>query len=611
MKEQPNVILVLTDDQGYGDIARHGNPVVKTPNLDELHDQSVRLADYHVSPMCAPTRAAIMTGRYAARTGVWSTLTGRYILRRDEVTMADVFAASGYRTGIFGKWHLGDNYPYRPQDRGFHKTLTFGGGVVGEIPDFWDNDYFNATYMRNGTPEKFGKYCTDMWFDEAIKFIESNVGSPTARNSEMDGCRVADCEDSPPRSPAFPQRERPFFCYLPTNAPHGPFNVHDKYSEPYLQQGIKSRRAKFYGMITNIDENIGRLRQRLGELDLEDNTILIFMGDNGTSGGAGIDRKGFLRDGFNAGMRGQKCWAYEGGHRNACFIRWPGGGIEGGRDVTPVTAHLDMLPTLIHLCGLDAPDSVNFDGANIAPLLKGENADWPERVLFAQNQQLDHPEKYREFQVMTDGWRLVMTDRWRQPARPELFDIKTDPGQENDIADRHPQTVQALLKAYDGWWEGISRRFDEYCEIVIGSDRQNPTMLTAHSWHGEKGIYNQWHVRPGVQDNGFWAVEVERDGLYEFALRRWPEEVNKPIRASLPARTGVPFVDDFLPGKAINVTSARLRIADVDETKPVQEEDCAAVFRVRLEAGSAHLQTWFTDDQGESRGAYYVYTRRL
>jgi len=576
--KRPNVILLITDDQGYGDLGCYGNPDLRTPNLDRLHAESIRLADYHVDPMCSPTRAALMTGRYSARTGVWSTLRGRYMLRRDEVTMSDVFAASGYRTGLFGKWHLGDTYPYRPHDRGFQEALTFGGGVVGEIPDHWDNDYFTAVYRRNGKPERFSRYCTDVWFDEAIKFIEAD-------------------------------RNKPFFCYLTTNAPHGPFQVHDRYSKPYEQAGIPAQRAKFYGMIANIDENLGKLRKRLQKLGLEENTILIFMGDNGTAAGVGLDREGFPRNGFNAGMRGKKCWAYEGGHRNACFIRWPDGKIDGGRDVQPITAHLDILPTLIDLCGLTAPKGVSFDGASVAPLLRGKTGGWPQRTLVVHNQQVDTPVKRKDFAVMTDRWRLVETKQWG-PGRRELFDIQADPGQKTDVADRHPETVAELLKAYDRWWDDISRRFDEVSETLIGSDHQNPTVLTAHSWHGEKGIYSQRHVRPAVQDNGYWAIKIERDGAYEFALRRWPVEVDAPIRSSLPGRTGVPFVDDLLPGKAIPVAQARLKVADFDETKPVRSKDKAAVFQVRLKAGKMRLQTWFTDEKGETRGAYYVYAKR-
>ena len=579
MNRTPNVVLVLTDDQGYGDLACHGNPVIQTPHMDRLHDESVRLADFHVDPMCSPTRAALMTGRYSARTGVWSTLRGRYLLRRDETTMADVFAASGYRTGIFGKWHLGDNYPYRPQDRGFHDVLTFGGGVIGEIPDYWDNDYFGDTYRRNGGLEPFADYCTDVWFTEATKFIEAN-------------------------------REGPFFCYISTNAPHGPLNVHERYSKPYLDQGVPEHRAKFYGMITNIDENLGRLRQRLEELGLAENTILIFIGDNGTAQGCGLNREGFVTNGYNAGLRGKKCWAYEGGHRNACFVLWPTGGIVDGRDVAPVTAHLDVLPTLIDLCGLGSPEDVAFDGSSLAPLLRGDSSEWPERTLLVHNQQLDTPQKHKDFAVITDRWRLVQTTQWG-PGRRELFDIQTDPGQEQDLSEQHPEVVPELLTAYDAWWDDVSQRFDEHCEIVVGGDEETPATLTAHSWHGEQGIYNQWHVRPGVVDNGWWAVEVARDGEYEFELRRWPVEADAPIRAGLPGRTEVPFVDDLLPGEPIPVIRARLQVGDIDDEQSVGEGDRAVVFRMCLRAGSTRVQTWLVDEDGTERGAYYVYVRRI
>ncbi|MGB2821551.1 MAG: arylsulfatase, partial [Phycisphaerae bacterium] len=280
---KPNVVLVITDDQGYGDLGCHGNEVIRTPNIDRLHGESVRLTNFHVGPTCAPTRAGLMTGRYCNCTGVWHTIAGRSLIRRDEVTMADVFAAGGYRTGIFGKWHLGDNYPFRPQDRGFQDVLVHGGGGVSQTPDYWGNDYFDDTYFRSGVPESCTGYCTDVWFDEAMKFIEAG-------------------------------RDRPFFCYLPTNAPHGPYNVADSYSRPYRGL-IPDQRANFYGMITNIDDNVGRLRAKLAELGIEENTILIWMTDNGTSAGCSLDENEFVREGFNAGMRGMKGSAYDGGHR--------------------------------------------------------------------------------------------------------------------------------------------------------------------------------------------------------------------------------------------------------------------------------------------------------
>ncbi len=551
--KRPNVILVITDDQGYGDLGCHGNPVIQTPNLDELYTQSIRLTDFHVDPTCSPTRSALMTGHYSTRTGVWHTIMGRSLLGKHEVTMADVFSASGYRTGIFGKWHLGDNYPFRPQDRGFGEVLIHGGGGVGQGPDYWGNDYFDDTYQHDGEFKKFSGYCTDVWFDGAMKFFEAN-------------------------------KERPFFCYLTTNAPHGPYLVAEKYKKMY--EGNKDvPNAAFYGMITNIDENMGRLVKKLTALGLEKDTILIFMTDNGTAAGF---RRGV---GFNAGMRGTKGSEYDGGHRVPCFIRWPGGGLEGGRDVDRLTAHIDMLPTLIGLCGLKKPRGVKFDGDSLAPLLKGGVSNWADRTLLVHSQRIENPEKWRKSAVMTDRWRLV--------NGKELYDIKADPGQTNNIADKHPKVVEKLREAYEEWWADLSKGFDEYCETIIGSNKENPVRLMSHDWHTPRVPWHQGSVRNGMQANGFWAVEVARAGTYEFALRRWPVEVDKPITAAI------------AKGKAISVTKARLKIANVDVSKPVPKDAHAVTFRVKLKAGKTRLQTWFTDDKGASRGAYYVYVKRL
>lgn len=541
-------MLVMTDDQGYGDLGCHGNPVIRTPNIDRLYTQSIRLTDFHVSPTCSPTRAALMTGRYCNRTGVWHTIMGRSLLRKDEVTIADIFSEGGYCTGIFGKWHLGDNYPFRPQDRGFGEVLIHGGGGVGQGPDYWGNDYFDDTYFHNGRPVKFEGYCTDIWFDGAMKFIETN-------------------------------KDRPFFCYIPTNAAHGPYNVADKYSKPYRDKGLNKSQADFYGMITNIDENMSRLMSRLEELGLEDNTILIFLTDNGTSGS------------YGGGMRGKKGSEYEGGHRVPCFIRWPDGGMTGGIDIDRLTAHIDLLPTLIELCGLKKPGGVKFDGDSIVRLLRRNDKDWPERILITDSQRIEHPEKWRKSAVMMDRWRLI--------NGKELYDIKADPAQKNDIAGSGPQTVQKLRKIYEDWWEDVSVRFDEYCEIILGSDKQNPTRLMSHDWHAERVPWNQGAVRNGMQANGFWAVEVARDGRYKIDLRRWPKEVDAGINEAVEG------------GKTITATRARLTIADQDMTVPVSRNARAVTFELQLKAGKTRLQTWFMDDRGNSRGAYYVYMKLL
>ena len=545
---RPNVILVMTDDQGYGDLGCHGNDVIVTPNLDELYDQSIRLTDFHVDPTCSPTRSALMTGHYSSRTGVWHTIMGRSMLGRDEVTIADVFSASGYRTAIFGKWHLGDNYPYRPQDRGFQEVLIHGGGGVGQGPDYWGNDYFDDTYFHNGTAKKFEGYCTDIWFDGALKFVEAN-------------------------------KDRPFFCYVPTNAPHGPYNVADKYSKQYRDKGVNAMQADFYGMITNIDENMGRLMCQLKELELEQNTILIFMTDNGTSGD------------YAGGMRGKKGSEYEGGHRVPFFVRWPGGGLKEPGDVDRLSAHIDVLPTLIDLCGLKRPAGVKFDGDSLTPLLKGEAGRWPDRTLLVHSQRIEHPEKWRKSTVMTQRWRLI--------NGKELYDIHADPAQNRDIASANLQVVEELRRSYEGWWADLSQGFDKYCEIVIGSDKQNPTRLMSHDCHCPNPAWSQGAVRSGSQANGFWAVEIERDGTYEFELRRWPREVDAAINEAIEG------------GKAIAATKARLKVADKDLTRPVPADAHCVTFQVELKAGNTRLQTWLTDDNGTSRGAYYVYAKRL
>ena len=550
--KRPNVVLVITDDQGYGDLGCHGNSIIKTPNLDRLYAESLRLTDFHVGPTCSPTRAALMTGRYCNRTGVWHTIMGRSLLRKDEMTMADAFGANGYRTGIFGKWHLGDNFPFRPSDRGFQEALVHRGGGVGQGPDYWGNDYSDDTYFHNGVARKYQGYCTDIWFDGAMRFIENN-------------------------------RNRPFFVYLTTNAPHGPYNVPERYSEMYEGQDVPN--ANFYGMITNIDENMGRLTRQLRELDLEDDTILIFMTDNGTAAGF---RGG---KGFNARMRGTKGSEYDGGHRVPCFVRWPAGGMTGGRDVNRLTAHIDLLPTLIGLCELKPPRSIRFDGADITPLLRGRDEAFGERIIVTDSQRIEHPQKWRKSAVMTDRWRLV--------NGKELYDIEEDPGQRKDIADRHPETVNKLRDAYERWWEDVSERFDEYCRIVLGSSHENPTRLMSHDWHGPRVPWSQHAVRNGAEGNGFWAVDVARDGRYELELRRWPKEVDAPI------------TDAVDGGKAIDAATARIKIGGIELSKPIEANARGVLFQTHLKAGPARLQTWFSDDAGNSRGAYYVYVKRL
>jgi len=563
--ERPNVILVITDDQGYGDVGAHGNTMIQTPNLDQLYTESVRLTDFHVDPTCSPTRSALMSGRYSTRTGVWHTIMGRSLMSPREVTLGELFKAGGYRTAMFGKWHLGDNFPCRPQDQGFDEAFYNGGGGVGQAPDYWGNDYFDDTYFRNGTPEKVTGYCTDVWFRNALRFIEDN-------------------------------RDHPFFVYLSTNAPHGPYLVDEKYWKPYAAKGVPESMARFYGMITNIDENMGELTAKLKSWGLEENTILIFMTDNGSSAGWGRARRGKKEqgtwNGFNAGMRAGKGSEYDGGHRVPFFIRWPKGKIGGGRDVDQLTAHIDVLPTLADLCRLKRPDgrvpSGWLDGKSLAPLLRGCGGTWPERTLFVHSQRIPYPEKWRKCAVMTERWRLV--------NGTELYDIQADPGQKADVAGKHPEVVERLRAAYEGWWKSLSVVFDDFVYIGIGSPAEPVTRLVAHDWHPPsqaQSPWNQGHIRNPTgaiaTANGFWAIEVTRPGKYQFELRRWPDHVDQWIEA----------------------THARLKIADVDLSQPVPDGATKTTFTVDLHPGKTRLQTWLTMPDGRQRGAYFVYIRRV
>jgi arylsulfatase A-like enzyme len=535
----------MTDDQGYGDLGCHGNRQIRTPNLDALYAESVRMTDYHVDPTCSPTRSALITGRYSSRTGVWHTIMGHSILHKDETTIAQAFQKAGYRTGIFGKWHLGDCWPYRPQDRGFEEVLIHGGGGVGQTPDYWGNDYFDDTYWHNGEPTRFDGYCTDVWFDGALDFIQAN-------------------------------RERPFFAYVATNAPHGPYLVDPKYSQPYKQAGIPSPRAEFYGMITNIDENIARLRRRLDDLGLAENTILIFTTDNGSAAGANN------RGGFNAGMRGTKGSEYDGGHRVPFFVHWPAGGLSGGRDIDALTAHIDVLPTLAELCGVEIPDGLDLDGRSLVPLLKqSDGAGRPERTLVVHSQRIEHPEKWRKSAVMTPRWRLVNGE--------ELYDIQADPGQERDVSAEHPQVIARLRQEYDRWWEHIDDRFDDYCRIPLGDEQANPTHFTCHDWHAEMNQvpWSQAVVARNPEANGRWAVDVLRDGRYEITLRLRPEHV----------------------GYALPTGTARVKIGTAEASRPIAQGATSVTIPLDLHSGPATMQTWLEGADGTSRGAFFVEAR--
>jgi arylsulfatase A-like enzyme len=561
---RPNVIIILSDDQGYGDFSCHGNPVLKTPNLDRLHSYSVSLTDFHVAPMCTPTRGQLLTGLDALHNGAASVSAGRSFVRRGIPTMADIFSANGYKTALFGKWHLGDSYPHLPHYRGFQEAVYHLGWGITSMADTWENDYFNGRFYRNGVLQKYPGYCTDVWFNLSMNWIKERHA-----------------------------RKEPFFLYLPTNAPHGPLWVADKYKQPY-QGKVVAQPAAFFGMIANLDENIGRLEQLLSDTGLRDNTIVIFMNDNGGTAGVRV---------FNAGLRAGKTTYYDGGHRAACFIRWPAGDFGEPRDENELTQVQDILPTLIDLCGLKKPADVHFDGHSLASLLRVPETNIPDRMLVVQYGEQPGGQKLEKWRsaVMWHKWRLVHGD--------ELYDLRTDPGQQQNVAVQHPAVLKKLRDHYERWWAGVESQLDNFEPVSIGADQQNPVTLSAADWNK---IYcdNMQQLRAGREANGPWHVLVEKDGTYEFRLRRWPRAADAAIAAGVPAFKAV---DGGLPeGKALPIAKARLRIADLDETKPVTAGDKEVVFSLRLKAGQKlPMQTWFYDGAGrELCGAYFVEVER-
>ncbi|MGC8743881.1 MAG: arylsulfatase [Verrucomicrobiia bacterium] len=406
----------MTDDQGYGELGCHSNKVIKTPNLDKLYTQSVRFTDFHVSPTCSPTRAALMTGKHEFRSGVTHTIYERERLSLKSTTIAQVLKSAGYTTGIFGKWHLGDEPQYQPDKRGFDEVFIHGGGGIGQTypgscGDAPGNTYFNPAILHNGKFEKTKGFCTDVFFEQATKWIEQ------VKNGKQ-----------------------PFFCYLTPNAPHAPYVCPEKYAQLYRGLGLNSNVVAYYGMISNIDENIGKLLEKIRQWGLDKNTLIIFMTDNGHP----------FRDIYNAGMRGMKGTPYQGGTRVPAFFRWKDV-LPEGVDVNKLTAHIDIFPTLAEIAGAKIPEGLNLDGRSLVPLLKNPQAQWDDRFLFINVGRWQKGKaaesKYKNCAVRNGRFRFVNNN--------ELYDIQSDPGETQNVIDKYPEVVAEMRKAYDKWWEEI------------------------------------------------------------------------------------------------------------------------------------------------------------
>ncbi|MBC8375909.1 MAG: arylsulfatase [FCB group bacterium] len=552
---QPNVILILTDDQGYGELGCTGNTVIKTPFLDQMYAESSRLNDFHVNSVCSPSRAAILSGKYSSHVGIWHTVGGREILNRDETLMPQLFQANGYRTQMVGKWHLGDNYPYRPEDRGFDEVFRIGGGSPGQVPDYWGNGIFDLHYWNGKKWRPSKGFCTDVQFDATMKFIKDSG-------------------------------KNPFFCYLATTAVHAPIGAPDEYLEMY--KDLPEPVQKFYAMTTNVDTNVGRLRKFLKQNKLDDNTILIFMTDNGSA----CDKKDKYKL-HNGGMRGKKGSTYDGGHRVPCFIHWPAGGISRGMDIEELTAHIDLLPTLMDACGLERGPEIQSDGRSLLELLKGKSKTWSDRTLVTESKVKKRAEMYASAAIMTEQWRLV--DKGRQ-----LYDIEKDPGQKQDLATSHPQIVEQLQTDYQSWYQSVEEGFSPINRIVVGAPEENPTRLTCMDVYPVEGanagkiVWNQSQLLKGNRNHGRWLLEVAKTGEYEFELRRWPVE------------SGLKFSQAPRKAKKVIYTEAHLKIGDREQRRPVDMNESSVKFSMKLDQGPLELEALLFEKGGEITSAYYV-----
>lgn len=556
---RPNVIVILCDDVGYGDLACHGNPVVRTPHIDRLHAESARFTDFHSAPYCTPTRSQLMTGRDALANGATRVVGGRSFIRPEIPTMAELFAAAGYGTGMFGKWHLGDNAPHRPHDRGFAVAkyhLGWGYTAAQELM----NGYYDSVYRDNGVPRRFEGFCTDFWFDSAMAWMKEQHA-----------------------------QQKPFLCYLPLNAAHGPFWAPKEAAAPYAaQEGL----AGFYGLIANIDDNLGRLEAMLRATGLRDNTVLVFLTDNGTAAGERV---------FNAGMRGKKGDVYDGGHRVPSFVRWPGGNLKTGADLAPLAQMQDILPTLLELCAIAPRAGTAFDGRSLAPLLRtGGGAAWPERTLVVQLH-------------LEEGRAVVLRDRWRLVAGTELYDLRVDPTQARNVAAQHPRVVEELSAHYRQWWRERVPAIRDLVPIALGSPQENPVQLASADWQDIDDPFSGGpqavRLAPSALRGGPWNVEVARAGDYEIALYRWPPEAKVALTAPLPELGPTPkAVGRSTPaGRALPIVAAKLVAAGQQLERKAAEGAEAVTFRVQLPAGRTQLHGWFADAQGRDVcGAYYA-----
>ncbi len=484
----------MTDDQGYGDLGITGNPHVKTPVIDQFARESIKFNNFYVSPVCAPTRSSLLTGRYSLRTGIRDTYNGGAIMATNELTIAEMLKQADYKTGVFGKWHLGDNYPSRPNDQGFDESvihLAGGMGQVGDITTYFkgDSSYFNPVLWHNGKQEAYEGYCSDIFTEQALDFIEKN-------------------------------RQSSFFCYLAFNAPHTPLQVPDKYYQHYknidpasgfenddrpfvkMSEKDKEDARKVYAMVTNIDDNIGKLLQKLDELKIADNTLVIFMTDNGPQ-----------QTRYVGGMRGRKGSVFRGGVRVPFYLRYPAL-FNDNKSIEITAAHIDILPTLSQLCHVKLPNDRIIDGKSLLPLIKGEEVDWADRPLFFYWTRR-YPELYNNIALQSGSYKLVGRTDFNAPIEDfELFNIEKDPYEQTNLVLENKAIANELKSELDKSYKELinSKNLINQPRIIIGSDQENPVILSRNDANGERGIWAQEEIY------GNWKVSLT-EGHYNIKFK--------------------------------------------------------------------------------------------
>jgi len=503
-----------------------------------------------------------MSGQFALRNKAGMVPAGRNLMRRDIETMPEIFTDNGYATGLFGKWHLGDTYPYRPMDRGFQRVVWHKGwGLASEIE--YDNSYYKTRYLDQMHIKYSNQFCANLWFDEAMEWMDIQI-----------------------------EKKQPFFTYLTLNTPHSPFDPLPEDLALY-EDKVPETAARFFALINNIDHNYGRLEKWLQERGIRDNTVLVFMNDNGSSAGASI---------YNSGMKGKKGSEYEGGHRAICFIRWPDGGFGKPRTVDGNAHITDILPTFVDLFGFKTSRSAFFDGTSLKPVLRSESTSLKDRKLIVQYGGRIRPEKYQKSSVMMRDWRLV--------DGKELYNISDDPGQKEDVALKHPEIVASLNAHYEQYWNSIKDSIDEVEPIVIGHGKEPYTDLTSNNWI-EVDCDNRMRVAAGGKRQGgnyafgTWQIEASVSGTYTVQLSRWPFHMKRKLTALGPKESigG----DKLNPGVALPIVSG---VLSIDGGQPISSDPTAdgtmIELIVNLQRGLHKMEAWFEDSEGKKiSGAFY------